>query len=246
MRADEKRGAKLHLWSPFRNVCTFTFRTRTAIRCWNARPLVGTTDTQASPFPLLPVISVAGPREFHTLVALRFDSTVFCNIPSSFSCLHRSHYSYLGPWPRSAIRYLVIVRRIFRHFRISDKKFSNREAMISKNYTRKRNKKIFVMKLIIVSIFFFFFSLTLFEDSELVEYQSINVRTKGGPQKHRMNLNRTGWRRILLAARKAKERDSTEEGWKRFPMNREPHCLSRKASSAIGCYRKHSLRRVAC
>lgn len=29
-------------------------------------------------------------------------------------------------------------------------------------------------------------------------------------------------------------------------MNREPHCLSRKAFSAVGCHRKHSLRRVAC
>ncbi|CAD1468667.1 unnamed protein product, partial [Heterotrigona itama] len=55
----KKRGAKLHLWSSFSNACMFTFRTPPAIRCWNVRPLVGATQYPPSPFPLLPVISVA-------------------------------------------------------------------------------------------------------------------------------------------------------------------------------------------
>ncbi|KOX74433.1 hypothetical protein WN51_00416 [Melipona quadrifasciata] len=60
--SDEKRGAKLHLWSSFSNACMFTFRTPPAIRCWNVRPLVGATQYPPSPFPLLPVISVASPK----------------------------------------------------------------------------------------------------------------------------------------------------------------------------------------
>lgn len=46
--------------------CTLTFRTPPAIRCWNVWPLVGATQYPPSPFPLLPGISVAGPREFQT------------------------------------------------------------------------------------------------------------------------------------------------------------------------------------
>lgn len=61
------------------------------------------------------------------------------------------------------------------------------------------------------------------------------IRRRGGDDE-------SFWRRGKKEGREGEEEEEEEA----VSMNREPHCLSRKAFPAVGCHRKHSLRRVAC